>query len=169
MNKPSTNELNADVAALVELMARTTEGQVLTWQELNAAVPGKRVNGRHAYLLNSARKHLLNDCNAVFDSVRGVGVKRCDDLLKVSGVGAQSKKIRRAIRRGIRRLEAVDHFESLPQNVRQEHQIKQSVFKMQEHLMKRAQITKIEQRVSQAQASLSPQVALSLFQTKAAR
>jgi hypothetical protein len=163
---PTTNELNADVAALVEFMAGLNEGQVATWPELNACVPGKMLNGRHYYLLNAARKRLMNDCNAVFDSVRGVGIKRCDDLLKVSGCGAQTKKIRRAIRRGIQRLEAVDHFEQLPKEMREQHQIRQTVFKMQEHLMKRAQVRKIEERVKVVQTPLTPQISLSLFQTK---
>lgn len=59
--------------------------------------------------LNSARRALERDHKVVFATIRGFGLRRLSDGEKVKSTEAIKQRIRKASRRGLRRLDAVDN------------------------------------------------------------
>ncbi len=156
-------EMSADTRAVRLALSQLKEGDTITWVELNKSVPGRTLQGAHAYIQQSARRSLLTDERMVFDCQRGVGVRRCTDDAKVTGSAATTTKVRRALKRGVKRLNAVENFEALPRELQVQHQLKKTVWGMQLHLLTAKALAKISARVTETKNDLPPKVALALF------
>ena len=149
---------------VMHVLAGVAEGGVITYREISRAAGVDILDHRH--ILQSARRILFNDIGAVFDAEQRIGLRRCTDIGKVSGAAAIDRKLRRAAKRGIARLDAVQDFDSLSRDLKTEHQLRKTVFSMHEHLQRAGARKKILDQVTAAQAALPPTVALSLFQKK---
>jgi hypothetical protein len=98
---------SAETEKVINHMRQTQVGEVITWQTLHALASTanrQKLTG----CLTTARKHLLNEDKAVFAAVRGVGLKRLDNVEVVQQEGTTAIKVRRAVSKSMRRLSTVD-------------------------------------------------------------
>jgi hypothetical protein len=77
--KHTIGQVSVDVTAIVKRLAVSQPGDVITYDELNNIVKGKRVNGRERYVLSSARNIARRENRILFGVVSGVGLRRLND------------------------------------------------------------------------------------------
>jgi hypothetical protein len=109
----------AETEAIIAKLKATPVGGVLTWLDMQSVCPDMdKLRG----CLQTARKHLLNEEQAVFAAVRGVGMKRLNPFEVISQESTTHVKVRRAVKSSLRRLSTVDPS-TLPQQEGQAHRI----------------------------------------------
>lgn len=108
---PATFEMSSESRVLRQRLRQAKIGEVVSYAQLSADV-GKAVSGASG-ALQSARRALLNDEHMVFDVVYGVGVKRLADAEIVAASDRDLAKVRRAAKRGARRLASIGNFAAL--------------------------------------------------------
>lgn len=94
---------------LIEALRTCAVGQVLTYEEIMVAAgaqPGR--GGRYRDALGTARRVLERDERIVFETVRKVGLRRCDDRGALAVGEGYIHRAHRASRRGLTTLAAVD-------------------------------------------------------------
>ena len=97
--------LSAETAILRDALLAAPIGDVVTFDELAEAI-GRNVRTAARGKLESARRVCERDHNAVFETVRGVGLRRIP-ATEAAGLGAGARKsITRTAKRGLRRMEA---------------------------------------------------------------
>lgn len=100
-------ETSVDARLLYGRLKEMTEGDVVSWQDLNDTIGGREVRGAAKGYLDTARRMALRD-NMVFDAIKGVGLKRMKNEEVAVTVGpATMGKIHRATRRGMKKLGTV--------------------------------------------------------------
>jgi hypothetical protein len=82
-------------------------GGLATWSSLKA-LAGTASDQKFKGCIITARKHLLNEDKAVFAAIRGIGLKRLDNIEVVQQEGTTAIKVRRAVSKSLRRLSTVD-------------------------------------------------------------
>lgn len=157
----SIPEMSADTRAVVDYLRKETE-PVVPYAKLNE-LTGRSLNGKHRYILISALKHLLANDGLVYGAVRGVGIKRLNDTEIVAAGSETLPRIRRAARRGIKRLTSVQDFNALKPDDQTKHNALVSVLGVMAHAAKPKSLEKIEERVQQAKASLPLKRTLEAF------
>lgn len=100
--------------------AHTTETVIAILKAVNGEVEYKAIEAATGISLEKlrgpiagARKVLERDHNIVFTAVRGFGLRRLSDGEKVRSTEAIKQRIRRASKRGLSRLNAVDNHDLL--------------------------------------------------------
>jgi hypothetical protein len=112
-------KMAADTRFLRQKLEAVAAGGVISYADLEAAVSKKLDKIRPA--LASARRSLLNEDNIVFDVVRGVGLKRLNDVEIVDASQGDVNRIRRTARKSIRKLAAIDDYSKLPPKQQLDH------------------------------------------------
>ena len=77
--KNTIGQVSVDVTAIVKRLAATQPGDIVTYDELNRIVKGKRVNGRERYVLSSARNIARRENRIMFGVLAGIGLRRLND------------------------------------------------------------------------------------------
>jgi hypothetical protein len=123
-DRPDFNR-SADTRFIIQKLRPLRVGEQISYAELAAAVsrPVGEIDGS----LASARRALLREDSMVFGTVRGVGLRRLSDTDIVRTSAAVTKRIRRAARRGVRVLAAVNDFSALPRDDQMRHSASVSV------------------------------------------
>ncbi len=108
--KPRGNpawHMSEETIALIKVLAGVN--QDISYADLSRATGYKTPSPA----LASARRHLESQANVVFETVRGIGLRRASDDEKVKSTARHLRSISRTSRRGKKRLAAVEHFELL--------------------------------------------------------
>ena len=154
----------ADVLKAEELLRSIPVGQVVTYETLRAEL-GLDVRGDKRYVLAQARKHLERDA-VVYEAVRGVGYKRLDDVQTVKTSVGYIRKARNAARRGVIRATAVADYNSLPNEVKVQHNTVASLCGAIVEVTKAHFIKQLRQHVEVAQKMLPASQTLEHFSGK---
>lgn len=116
----SIPEVSLDTQVLERLLSTAAIGDVVSYDALTAAV-GRDVQGEARHHLSSARRRLLRGSNILFEPVKGVGMKRLDDIGKVGTGEVHMKKMRRQASISVQKTSSVDDFNALPNDVKIRH------------------------------------------------
>ena len=104
-NFKATPEHEAAVNLLVARLATAQFYEVLTYADLSGVAHlGVKQN---RYLLDTARRRIMQSKNMVFGAVVGVGIKRLDDVGIAGEVSRDLHRVHRAAYRGIRKGERI--------------------------------------------------------------
>lgn len=96
-------EISVDSQVILARLKTMRKGDVVTYDELTKLIQSD-IRKKSYYCLNTARRRLLMDDGMVFESVRGVGIKRMDDEQIIS-IGEQSeRKLHKLSRNAMRKL-----------------------------------------------------------------
>jgi hypothetical protein len=110
MFKPTSPENEAIVLKLVDALSTIPAGKTLPYAELETHVPGCFDS---SWLLVKARASAEKSLSCAFETVRGVGIKRLASE-DVPSIGYSSlRRIRRASKRGVKRLTQANNSNSL--------------------------------------------------------
>lgn len=103
MFTPTNSEHTAIIEKLTEALAALPIGGTIVYSKLSE-IAGRDVSDRYRYLLVKAADNAEKQLGCIFESVRGVGVKRLT-ASEIPDVGlAAIRKIRRGAKRGSKRL-----------------------------------------------------------------
>lgn len=116
------SEVSADTLALEHELLTVEVGDTVVYKQLSAVI-GRNTQGNARGVLTSARRRVLRDHGALFESVIGTGLKRLDDVGKVQAAAAVLPKMRRLAKRGRQKAASVDNFEALPNELKVSHNV----------------------------------------------
>lgn len=102
------HEKSADTKVLENVLSEAKVGDLVTYEQLSAAI-GRDVRAFALPSLGSARRCLLNTKSMVFGTERGVGVRRLNDSEIVSTTEDDRRRIHRATTRSLRKLSVVKY------------------------------------------------------------
>lgn len=139
-------EMSADARLLRQRLAKMQAGDEVSYAELTKEI-GRDVDGACS-ALQSARRSLLNSNQIVFDVVRGVGLRRLTDAEIVDASERDIAHVRRAARRGAKKLLSIGNFDALPNDKQLQHTTRLSVMSMIAHTTSDKQISKVEKAAS---------------------
>jgi hypothetical protein len=113
-------EVSVETLRAETALATLAVGESLSYESLEAAgVIDPMGAGRHA--IYSARKRLLRERQMVFSCVPGEGVKRLGDVEMIGHGDNVLQHIRRASKRGMAVVLAVENFDALSQDMKNRH------------------------------------------------
>ena len=106
---------SAETEKLIHALKKMQADEVITWMQMHEITECQNRQKVRACLV-TARKHLLNEDQACFAAVMGVGIKR----LRADGVveqeGTTANKVRRTVHASMRRLSTVNPEDLEPQS-----------------------------------------------------
>lgn len=158
-------EISVDSQVAMKRLSQAKVGQTITYDELSTLL-GRNVQREARYCLQTACRRLLTDERMVFEAVRGVGMKRLDDVGIVDVGQHYIRRVHNTARRGAKKLMCVQEFDKLPNDKKVEHNASLSVLGMLNHVTKNKEIAKIEKKVEQASGQLPLAKMLEHFQSK---
>lgn len=115
-------QISLESQLLIDRLAKVAEGEIITYEELSK-IAGRDVQHVARSCLMTARKRLFNEQAIYFSPVFGVGLKRCTDADKVDCGAAQSTKVRRAAKKGMKVCLSVQNFDKLNQEQKTRHNV----------------------------------------------
>lgn len=118
--KRAIGEVSADTTAIERALAALVVDEEIPYGALSDLI-GKDVRTDGKGYLRSARQRLLRDQNMVFDCVPSKGIKRLNDVMIVAKAKDSTERIRRASKRGLRVVLAVENFSGLPPHLQRQH------------------------------------------------
>lgn len=152
--KPAMFEMSVDTRLLKQRLAKVEPGKTITYKELGEEI-SRHVDGGTSSL-TSARRALFNETGILFSPVRGEGLVRLTDEGKVGASDSDLNRVRRAAKRGARKLASVDNFDKLPPAKQLQHTTKMSVFSALAHISSDKAVTTLESKVSPGRAKELP-------------
>ena len=128
--KRTIAEPSAEARLLYAHLATTKEGDVLTWDAIQAAcgVDVRRFRGA----LTTARRWLLKRDGILFLAVAGVGVQRAGNTGKLAEMDQRKRRISTQARKGLRVAQVVD-VSSMTSTERVHHAAIASIFAAAQH------------------------------------
>lgn len=137
---------------LMEFLEALPVGSTPTYKEMEALVgPGDRMHG----WLFSARRALRNEKGIIYDAVRGVGLKRLSDVEIVQTADTIVSKLRRTCYNGRKRMDAVQEFDKLPQDLRLKHNATSSLLAAIQAVSKAKTVRQLETTISPQNGKIS--------------
>lgn len=156
-------ERSAETSLLIKRLKTAKVGDVIQYEELNKLISGD-VQDRHRYMLDTARRAVLNEDQIVFEAVHGEGIKRMNDE-EILGVGDQSRKrIHRISKRTAKKL-ICSNYEKLTPEQRLEWNTHMSVMGALTAVTKPSSVQKLKSAVSVSQERLPLNKTLEAFKT----
>lgn len=143
MEKFQTREINVDARVILARLKAAKVGDVITYSELSELV-GRDVQKASRHILEAARRWAKKD-RVIFGVITGQGLKRLDDAGKVRVGSGMMDKIRRTSRRAAQTLAAVESFDSLPNEMKIQHNMALSVF----GIIQQATSRKVQDRIAE--------------------
>lgn len=137
---------------VVKLLSDDNHDDLFTYDEISKAI-GSDVAG-HPGCLVTARRTVQREKQVVFETVRGVGIKRCSDADIVNGRAKDIAGIRGIARRGMKKIACVKNYDALPGDVKQRHNVYASGLALLHHATTNSAQAKIEQKVVQSKLKL---------------
>lgn len=131
MNKiPNSSQYSVEAGLVADRLSALDKGDQITYAELTTAAGIDVVKYRH--ILTTARRKLLIEEHKVFRPVTKIGLVRLsDDEIASSGISVV-KKIRKAARRGVQVVGAVD-YGNLSDRGRTNHAIGMTILNLVQH------------------------------------
>lgn len=147
-------ELSIDTQTLERLLKTCAIGDVVTYAALSDAI-GRDVQNGARHILVSAERRVQRE-QMVFEPVRNVGVKRLDDAAIVGTTAGTMDRVRNLARRQRRKLECVQDFDALPNELKLKHNVAVSVFGILGHITSDRQVKKLESKMTAQQHDALP-------------
>lgn len=141
-----------ETQTLVKLLSDETHDDTFTYDEISKAIGGDIAD--HPGSLASARRVVQREKQIVFETVRGVGIKRASDSDIVNGRAKDLAGIRGIARRGLKKIACIKNYDSLPGDVKQRHNVYASGLALLHHATTQSAQAKIEQKVVQSKLKL---------------
>ena len=155
-------DISADGQELAKRLVEVQPGEMILYGELSDLIT-RNVRKEARSALSSARKYALRDDQAVFECVRGIGLKRLSDS-EIARIGdAHLRRIHNTSRRGITKLSAVRNFATLAQAEQTRHNTAMSLLGVFYEISKARSIKRIEVVVMVAQKKLPLEDTLRAF------
>lgn len=154
-------QMSADARFLIQRLQKLAVGETVTYRDLLDAT-GRSSLQEIRSALRTARRALEREHKA-FGTVIGFGLKRLSDPEVVATSSATARKIRGAARRGVRTLEAVADFSSLPRPDQMRHSASMSIFGAIASLTSETKIARVEQFVDRDLQKLPFNQTLAVF------
>lgn len=146
---------------LIKRLEKAQIGETITYDELSKVAMADVKEEKRGALM-TAQKHVLNEKQFVFETIRNVGIKRINDSEIVAHAEGPIQRIQRISRRALRRLSCVD-FEKLSNREKVLHNTKMSALGMLHHLSAPSKIKQIESAVTKANSRLELTQTLDVF------
>lgn len=165
-DKKSIAEISVDARLLHQRLKTVGIGETVSWGDL-AKIIGRDVtagNGGYSALTTARRRALMDD-GMVFDAVLKVGLKRLSDQDIVATGQATVDKVRRAARKGNRRLLSIQDFDALPNEMKVKHNAYVSLLGAVVAISTDKKVHQLEQHVENARAALPLAKTLEVFRT----
>jgi len=144
-------QISVEAEALIRLLVDCPVGSTIDYKAMNDAC-GVLVRDRK-WIIATARNHMLNDHQAVFAAIRGVGLKRLTDSEIVASGDDHCRRIRRAAKRGIRQITCVS-FEAMSTEDRARHNARLSVLTVMHSITRPTEAKKLESAAQQQRLSV---------------
>ena len=144
-NFRTKDTIHVDAAIILKRFKNTKPGDVLTYHEMSDLI-GRNVQGEARYIMETARRYAKKE-RIYFGVITNKGLQRLDDAGKVKAGSGMMSKIRRTTRRAAQTLAAVEDFNSLPNELKIEHNTALSVFGILTQATSKKLQTKISERV----------------------
>lgn len=155
-------DASVDAKLLYQELVKIEVGAEITYATLTACV-GRDVQHSARGSLNTARRMAERDKNIVFGVVRNTGLKRLDDI-EIVGTGASVRShIRKAARKGARRILRVNDYAGLPQEQRVQHNAYASLFGAISEIASPSNLARVSEAVEKAEKELPLKKTLELF------
>lgn len=144
-------EISADSTAIAALLRAAKVGELVSYEAMSRAI-GRDVSG-HRGAISTARKIVLRENGAVFDAVRGEGMRRLNNSELVDSVDRVRMKIRRAAKRSANTLVCVE-YDALPADKKIKHNASMSMLAMLSEAASEKAFSRLTEKVSQTKETL---------------
>ena len=114
-----------ETETIVKHLLNAKVGDEITYAELSR-LTGMKITSTSG-VLQSAKRIVLNEDRRVFDSVRGIGIRRMADE-EIATSDRDLRKSRRHAKRSLKKLACVENFTSMSNHAQISHVIKSSFF-----------------------------------------
>lgn len=156
-------ERSAETSLLIKRLKQAKIGDQIPYADLNKLVGGD-VQHQHRYMLDTARKAVLNEDQMVFECIHGEGVKRMDDEA-ILGIGDQCRsRIGRISRRGAKKM-ACANYDKLTNEQKLEWNTSMSLLGAVAMVTKSTSVQRLKSAVSESQDRLPLNKTLEAFKT----
>lgn len=156
-------EISTDARLLMQAMADTEVGDVVTYDTLSSII-SKPVAAAYQPLRTALRR-LLKDKDMVFGCVTGVGFKRLNDAEIVAEGEHAAARIRRQARRAVERQMKAD-FSKLSNEQKRRFTAQVSIMATVAFMTRETRIAKLADQVKPAPAAIPVAKTLALFTRK---
>lgn len=153
-------QVSVNAQRLYEQLRAVAPEDTITYDALTQTI-GVDVRTVATGALSTARRMAHRLDSAVFVSVRGVGLKRVNDVEKV-GLGSDLRPLRRMLRRKARILGAVK-YDALPADAQRQHNTGLAMLGAVQLMTQRSEVRRVDGAVAQAQRPISFDETLKLF------
>lgn len=155
-------EISADGQRLAQRLAHSQPGDIIPYQELSLIIH-RNVQREGRSAMDCARKYALRDEQALFECIRGVGLKRLTDEEIVKVGPSHIKRIHSASRRGILKLSSIRDFTKLNERDQIRHNTAMSLLGVFFEVSRVKSIRRIEAAVAVVQKKLPLEDTLRAF------
>lgn len=139
-------EMSADARLLRQMLNKAKIGDIVKYSEMSAEINHEVTGSTSA--LHSARRSLLNHDNYVFETIPNVGLKRLTDTEIVSASERDVNRIRRAAKKGAKKLASIVNYAALPNDAQLQHTTRLSVFGLIAHAASDRGLDKVSEKAS---------------------
>lgn len=161
--KRAIAERSAEANILIKRLKKLTIGELVGYDELSHLISGD-VQTKHRYLLETARRALLNEDRVVIECVWGEGVKRLENEA-IPAIGAQARgRIHRISKKAAKKMTCAD-FDKLSNEQKLEWNTNMSLMGVLAMVTKTSKILQLKAAVTAIEDRLPLNKTLELFKT----
>jgi len=161
-NEKASFRLSSDAKALAKMLDDVTVGEVVAYKAMSDEI-GSDVQRESRGALQRARIIAMRERRAVFDVVRGVGLKRLDDAEIVDLSDKSRDSMRRIAKRTVKKIVCAD-YEKLTSDQQTKHNTSLSIMRALVEIASDKSARAIASKVSKTNCALSAEaVGLAAF------
>lgn len=161
--KRAIAERSAEANILIKRLKKLAVGELVGYDELSKLISGD-VQHKHRYLLDTARRALLNEDRIVVECVWGDGMKRLENDA-IPAIGAQARgRIHRISKKACKKMTCAD-FEKLSNEQKLELNTNMSLMGVLAMVTKNNKVQQLKAAVSAMEDRLPLNKTLELFKT----
>lgn len=160
----SLRELSIDTQTLESMMIKVPIGDMVTYHDLSASI-SRDVQAAARGNMNSARRRLEREHHIVFGAVKGLGLKRLDDVGKVAAANTHVARGRNQFRSAKRVASAVDNFDALPNDAKVEHHVVMAKAVTLLHMTSPQTTKRLQSALADAHRKFEPKESLELMKS----
>jgi len=149
--KRSIGELSNDTKLLYMRLKATTEGEIISYEDLAQTIGGRRIQAgdKQAYgNLQSAIRKCLHQDSIVFEAIPNIGIKRLGDASIVNSSQSLYDKIHRVTSKIRKKLACVRDFNAMTNEQKIAHHTAMSLSGMLSEATKARNIVKFEKNMA---------------------
>lgn len=161
--KRAIAERSAEANILIKRLKKLAVGELVGYDELSRLISGD-VQGKHRYLLDTARRAMLNEDRSVVECVWGEGMKRLEDEA-IPAIGTQARgRIHRISKKAAKKMSCAD-FAKLSNEQKLEWNTNMSLMGALALVTKRSKVLELKAAVKATEDRLPLNKTLELFKT----